>query len=140
MIEKRPLVPERVRRPPRQGWSWIDRRFVREHAPSLSHEAIVLYFFLAAVSDRQGLSYYSDAVIAGRLRMGLPAVVQAREELLARDLLAWRAPWTQVLSLPAPRVQRAAGGLVTLAEIFGQLAEADMARAADSGRAFRRSS
>jgi len=32
--------------PPTDGWSWIDRRFLREHAGRLSHEAIVLYFFL----------------------------------------------------------------------------------------------
>lgn len=31
MIKKRILVPERLRRPPATGWSWIDRRFLREH-------------------------------------------------------------------------------------------------------------
>ena len=64
MIHKQILVPDRVRRPPTEGWSWIDRRFLREHAPRLSHEAIVLYFFLAAVSDKDGLSFYGDASIA----------------------------------------------------------------------------
>ena len=54
MIHKHILVPDRVRRPPPDGWSWIDRRFLREHAPRLSHEAIILYFFLAAVSDKDG--------------------------------------------------------------------------------------
>jgi len=44
MIHKRVLNTDRVRRPPKGGWSWIDRRFVREFAPRLSHEAIVLYF------------------------------------------------------------------------------------------------
>jgi hypothetical protein len=51
MIHKELLIPARVRRPPREGWSWIDRRFLREHAARLSHEAITLYRFLAAVSD-----------------------------------------------------------------------------------------
>ena len=41
MIHKRILVPDRVRRPPMDGWSWIDRRFVRDFAPRLSREAIV---------------------------------------------------------------------------------------------------
>jgi hypothetical protein len=72
-------VAERVRRPPTSGWSWIDRRFLRERAPRLRHEAILLYFFLAAVSDKDGLSFYSDASIAVRLRMTEAAVVAAGE-------------------------------------------------------------
>jgi len=120
MIHKQILVPERVRRPPREGFSWIDRRFLREFASKLSHDAIVLYFFLAAVSDKQGLSYYRDASIALRLRLSEKAVGAARSELLAQDLVAFRPPLTQVLSLPrAQPVQR--GGLHTLGEIFQQL-------------------
>jgi len=121
MIHKELLIPERVRRPPREGWSWIDRRFLREHAARLSHEAIALYLFLAAVSDRQGLSFYSDTSTAIRLRMSEQVVVAARDELAAADLVAYRAPLTQVLSLPhRMRVQR--GGLATLGEVFRALA------------------
>jgi len=117
MIQKQVLVPDRVRRPPREGWSWIDRRFLREHAARLSHEAIFVYLFLAAVSDRQGLSFYNDASIAVRLRLGEQAVVRARDELIREDLVAYQAPLTQVLSLPdRNRVQR--GGLVSLSEMF----------------------
>ena len=39
MIAKHPLCPERVRRPPREGFSWIDRRFLRVHAKRLTPEA-----------------------------------------------------------------------------------------------------
>jgi len=46
MIEKRILVPQRLRRPPQTGWSWIDRRFLREHGDHLSREAILLYLFV----------------------------------------------------------------------------------------------
>lgn len=117
MIQKQVLLPDRVRRPPREGWSWIDRRFLREHAPRLTHEAIVLYFFLAAASDRNGLSHYSDATIAVRLRMSEAATVHAREELVREDLVAYRAPLTQVLSLPdRSRVER--GGVMSLREMF----------------------
>ena len=121
MIPKHILVPDRVRRPPRDGWSWIDRRFLREHAPRLSHEAIVLYFFLAAVSDKDGLSFYGDATIALRLRMSETVVVRAREELLASDLVAYRAPLVQVLSLPQARVERCDGGLTSFGEILRTL-------------------
>lgn len=103
MIPKHILVPDRVRRPPRDGWSWIDRRFLREHAPRLSHEAIVLYFFLAAVSDKDGLSFYGDATIALRLRMSETVVVRAREELLASDLVAYRTAGPSSLLAPSPR-------------------------------------
>ena len=122
MILKQVLVPDRVRRPPRDGWSWIDRRFLREHAPRLSHEAIVLYFFLAAVSDKDGLSFYGDATIAVRLRMSETVVVHAREELVASDLVAYRAPLVQVLSLPQAGVQCRDGGLASFGEILRTLA------------------
>lgn len=41
-----------------------------------------------------------------RLRISEPAVVQAREELLTYDLLAYQPPLTQVLSLPTARLER----------------------------------
>jgi hypothetical protein len=106
MIEKRVLVPDRVRRPPREGFSWVDRRFLHEYAARLSGEAVFLYLFLAAVSDQHGLSFYRDLTIAGRLRMREPAVVQAREELVTYDLVAYQPPLTQVLSLPPARLER----------------------------------
>jgi hypothetical protein len=124
MIQKQVLVPGRVRRPPTDGWSWIDRRFLREHAARLSHEAIVLYFFLAAVSDKDGLSFYGDASIALRLRISEAGVVAARDELVAADLMAYRAPLAQVLSLPTARLQRCGGGPATLGEILRSLADA----------------
>lgn len=99
-IDKRPIVPQRVRRPPRGGWSWIDRRFLRHHAEALCGEAITLYFFLAAVGDKYGVSFYSDFTTAALLRLDPQAVRRARDELVAHDLVAHRHPFTQVLSLP----------------------------------------
>jgi len=71
MITKRILVPSRLRRPPATGWSWMDGRFVREHMDHLSREAVLLYFFLSAVADVNGLSFYGDGTVAARLRMPL---------------------------------------------------------------------
>ena len=124
MIHKQVLLPDRVRRPPAEGWSWIDRRFLRDHASRLSHDAILLYFFLVAVSDKHGLSFYRDATIAVRLRMQEPAVVRAREELVTEDLVAYRTPLTQVLSLRAPALVRRGGGLQQLGDIFRTLGNA----------------
>lgn len=105
-IRKHVLIADRVRRPPREGFSWIDRRFLREQASKLTGDAILLYFFLAAVSDKHGLSFYSDSSIAVCLRMREEHVAAAREDLLTHDLVAFEPPLTQVLSLPRGRVQR----------------------------------
>lgn len=122
MIRKQVLLPDRVRRPPKDGWSWIDRRFVRDYAPRLSRDGILLYFFLAAVSDRDGLSFYREATVAVRLRISEAAVVAARDELMALDLVACRAPLVQVLSLPRAGLGRRDGGLVEFGELLRGLA------------------
>jgi hypothetical protein len=133
MIEKHILVPERLRRPPRTGWSWIDRRFVREHAERLSREAVLLYFFLAAVADRHGLSFYSDGTLAALLRLTPPTLAQARDELLEHDLIAHEPPLTQVLSLPLGSRRRRwepGQGLMQLGDLFRQIADQRPASAA----------
>ena len=74
MIPKRVLVESRVRRPPETGWSWVDRRFVREHMAYLSREATLLYFILCAVADKHGMSFYGDGTTgrhAARTVVGL---------------------------------------------------------------------
>jgi hypothetical protein len=127
MIQKRILVPERLRQPPATGWSWLDRRFLREHGDYLSREAVLLYLFLAAVADRHGLSFYSDHTLTSRLRLSQPVLERAREELLDRDLIAQQLPLVQVLALPAPGVSRRpqpGQGLIMLGELFRQVADA----------------
>lgn len=131
MIQKRILVSQRVRRPPATGWSWLDRRFLREHGDYLSREAILLYLFLAAVADRYGLSLYSDHTLTSRLQMSQPVLERARQELLDRDLIAHQLPLVQLLSLPAPKVSRRAElgqGLSQISELFSQMAAAADAR------------
>jgi hypothetical protein len=123
MIQKRVLVPQRLRRPPATGWSWLDRRFLREHGDYLSREALLLYFFLAAVADRHGLSFFSDHALTSRLRLSREVLQQARQELLDRDLIAQQSPLVQVLSLPAPGVSRRpepGQGLMLLGELLRQ--------------------
>jgi len=127
MIEKRILVADRLRRPPVTGWSWVDRRFLREHGDYLSRDAILLYLFLAAVADRHGLSFYSDYALASRLRLSQSALEKAREELLDRDLIAHQLPLVQVLSLPSPGIRRRpepGQGLMLLGDVFRQAAAA----------------
>jgi hypothetical protein len=125
MTPKLILVRARLRRPPATGWSWVDRRFVREHMAHLSREAVLLYFFLAAVADRHGMSFYGDGTVATQLEMTLYALLRAREELLARDLIAHEVRFTQVLSLPPPGEHRRSEpgqGLVQLGELLRRVA------------------
>jgi hypothetical protein len=120
MIHKRILVASRVRRPPQAGFSWVDRRFVHDVVPKLSSEAVLLYFFLAAVADKNGLSYYRDDSIACRLRLRQANLLEARDELLRHDLIAHEPPLTQVLSLPSGQ-RRSHSGLHALGELFQQV-------------------
>jgi hypothetical protein len=126
-IQKRIVVAERLRRPPATGWSWVDRRFPREHGAHLSREALLLYLFLAAVADRHGLSFYSDHTLTSRLRLAPRVLEKARRELLDRDPIAYLAPLVQVLALPAPVVSRRlepGQGLMLLGDVFRQVAAA----------------
>ena len=125
MVDKHPLIPDRLRRPPLSGWWWVDRRFFWEFAPRLSREAILLYCFLAAVGDKHGLSFFHDATIAGHVRMGAERVVQAREELVAHDLVAHRHPLTQVLSLPKPALRSGRSEPALLGDLLRRIAEGE---------------
>jgi hypothetical protein len=99
-VDKRPVVPARVRQVP-GSFSWVDHRLVREgHVDGRSHAALALYLFLVTVGDSQGLSYWSERALARRLRLELPGLRTARAELEAAQLVAYEAPIWQVLSLP----------------------------------------
>ena len=122
-IQKHILVAQRLRHPPATGWSWVDRRFLREHGDYLSREAILLYLFLAVVADKHGLSFYSDNALTCRLRLTQPVLERARQELLERDLIAHQLPLVQVLSVPAAGVSRRSEpgqGLMMLGDILRQ--------------------
>jgi len=120
------LVPARLRRPPRTGWSWVDRRFLRDHAAHLSRDAVLLYFFLCAVADKHGLSFYGDGTMSALVRINLPALMAARDELLARDLIAHETRFTQVLTVPPLgqcRRHEPGGGLMQLGDILRRAVE-----------------
>jgi hypothetical protein len=100
-VAKRVLVPACVRRIS-DGFSWIDRRFVREGwIDRLTLAETALYMFLVAVADKAGLSFYSDGRITGTLKLGGNELVRARARLLELGLIAWEAPLYQVLEVPA---------------------------------------
>jgi hypothetical protein len=124
MIVKKPILPGRVRRIP-GSFSWVDHGLVRDrHLEKCSHTAAALYLFLVCVGDRQGLSYYSDETLAAKLRMAAGLLEQARSELIRNDLVAWRRPMYQVLSLEPATERRASQVAMSLGAILRQAGEA----------------
>ena len=127
MIQKHPIFPHRVRKVPKQ-FSWVDHRLVRDHwIDRLSHQAAALYLFLVTVADAQGLSYYSDSMLAKRLGMEEAALDQARNELIRPGLIAWKKPIYQVLPIeehevPPETERRPTGRPLSIGQILKQIA------------------
>jgi hypothetical protein len=101
MLDKRLLDPNRIRKI--QGsFSWVDHRFITGgFLVDLSTIEILLYLFLVAVCDRNGISFYHQDKIASLLKIDLASLGKAREGLIHRFLLAYEPPLYQILSLPA---------------------------------------
>jgi hypothetical protein len=100
MMIKHVLRPQRLRQMP-PSFSWVDHRLVRhDYLSRAGHSAWALYLFLVTVSDVQGLSYYSDRAIGQHLHLDAVALAAARQQLIDADLIAYRRPLYQVLSLP----------------------------------------
>ena len=104
-----PPQPDR-RRSIRGSFSWIDHRFLREgFDQGLTRLEKLLYFVLVAVSNKDGVSFYSDARLAELLDIRFAHELEAaRNELVAKDLIAYADGTYQVLDLPAdsPRKTR----------------------------------
>lgn len=99
MIHKQLIRPDRVRQVP-PSFNWVDHRLVRDHhITRCDCTSLALYLFLVTVSDVQGLSYYSDAAICRRLKIDPLQLSSARRQLEQADLIAFRKPLYQVLSL-----------------------------------------
>jgi len=100
MIRKKVLDTRRVRRID-GGFGFIPHRFVTDgFLGSLDAPQLLLYFFLVLVADRNGLSFYSYDLICSLLHMCLDNYVQARNGLIAKDLIAFDGTFFQVLALP----------------------------------------
>lgn len=96
---KHVLRPERLRQVPEQ-FSWVDHALVQRHyLDRCDARAAALYLFLVTVADAQGLSYYANASIEARLHLSAQDLDAARAQLVQLDLVAYRPPLYQVLSL-----------------------------------------
>jgi hypothetical protein len=102
-----PILPDRVRRIADDGFAFIPHRFLRDgFLASLQHHQIALYLFLVLAGNRNGVSFYRYDAICSILRLSLDDYIAARNDLIARDLIAFDGSRFQVLSLPAAPERR----------------------------------
>jgi hypothetical protein len=104
MLKSRPEPPQPDRiRSIRGSFSWIDHQFLRKgFDQGLTRLEKLLYFVLIALSNQDGVSFYSDERLweVLEIRHG-HELISAREELVARDLIAFKDGIYQVLDLPS---------------------------------------
>ena len=104
MPDKRPRPPQPDRiRSIHGSFSWIDHRFFRQgFDQGLTRMEKLLYLVLVAVSNRDGVSFYSDERLGEFLDIRhRHELTGARDELMARNLIAFQDGVYQVLDLPS---------------------------------------
>ena len=100
MMEKIPIIPQRVRRID-GSFAFIEHRFLRDGFWSnLDHKELLLYLFLVMVGDRRGISFYCYDRICNLLEVSVDDYILARNTLIKKDLIAFDGKFFQVLSLP----------------------------------------
>lgn len=98
---RQPLVPDRVRSIAGQGFAFVPHRFLQDGFLSLlDRDQLALYLFLLLAGNHHGVSFYRYDAICSTLTMQLDDFIQARNALIAKDLLAFDGSRFQVLSLP----------------------------------------
>ena len=113
MIEKRILCPERVRKIA-GSFAFIEHRFLSDgFFAALGHHELLLYAFLILVADRYGISFYGYDRICSVLRFTVEEYIEARNQLIEKDLLAFDGSLFQLLSLPEKPVLNRAALLTT---------------------------
>jgi hypothetical protein len=101
MIQKTAIRHDRIRSLA-GSFGFIEHRFLRDgFFQTLTHRELTLYLFLILVADRCGLSYYSYDKICKLASLDLDEFIEARNQLIKKDLLAFDGRQFQVLSLPS---------------------------------------
>ena len=99
---KKPVRSDRIRSIPR-SFSWIDRDLLhRRILQRLRRDEIAVYFFLVLTAGPEGTSFWSYGRMAKLLKLSEDEVLSAVQGLIRHDLIAFRHPTFQVLSLPEP--------------------------------------
>jgi hypothetical protein len=100
MIQKKILNAERIRKI-KGGFSFVPHRFISDgFLGVLGQKELLLYLFLVIVADRHGLSFYGYDRICSLLELSLEEYIQARDQLMVMNLIAFDGTIFQVLELP----------------------------------------
>ncbi len=76
-----------------KSYSIIDHEILHGgYLHRLSHNSLILYFFLVVVGDREGKSFYGDNTIGQILRLSGSDIDKARLELISEGLIDYRRP------------------------------------------------
>lgn len=106
MIKKRILNHQRIRRID-GGFAFIPHRFLTDgFLSALNPSQQQLYFFLVLAADRHGLSFYSYDSICNLLQVSVNQYIEARDDLIKKDLIAFDGTIFQVLDLPKSQPKR----------------------------------
>jgi hypothetical protein len=111
MTKPNAIVPERIRNIRHCTFGWVDHNFLhRGFLGRLSHEELLLYYFLITVADKNGVSFYDYARLCQLLKLEVDDYVRARNLLCERSLVAFHNGVFQVLSLPQGHARCATAG------------------------------
>ena len=96
-----PILCDRVRQIGAEGFGFLPHRFLTDgFLSSLHPAALALYVFLVLAANCYGVSFYGHHAICSALGFHLDRYLQARNALIAQDLIAFDGRRFQVLSLP----------------------------------------
>jgi hypothetical protein len=83
------------------SFGWMEHRFIREgYIKVLTKQEILLYFFLALVSDKNGISFYGADRAMSLLKLEESAYFGALSGLEQKDFIYRQGNKVQLLSLP----------------------------------------
>jgi len=100
-IDATPIRPDRLRRIGSDGFAFLPNAFLQNgFFASLDAFERSLYMLLVLVADRQGMSYYGHQRLGALLQLPIDDLLQVRNRLIAKDLIAFDGTRFQVLSLP----------------------------------------
>ena len=106
MFSRTPIDSQRIRKIT-GSFSWLDHRLLTGgFLAAMQAEEMLLYFFLVLVGDRQGLSFYGYEKICALLHLDVDRLIEARQGLIGKSLIAYDQGLYQVLQLPATPVHQ----------------------------------
>lgn len=117
MIERTPIVHDRLRHIGDGSFGFIPHRFLRDgFFATLTSEQLALYVLLVLAADRNGISFYAYDRICSVLELRLDDYIAARNALIEKNLVAFDGRRFQVLSLPSKPTQPLSKPLLTEVE------------------------